>query len=169
MKIQKRDVEVRRLGQILIDEGYVQRSSIEGFLRATVSDALFDLLRWDEGSMRFEPGEACEQQSLGVSLSVDEVLSDVAKKLEMWERISQEIPTDDTRFLIAPAPGAAASDIHVQPREWMLLCHLHGSRSLRELVESTGYGDFETALTLFSMYEAGLVEKVGPAGERIGR
>jgi hypothetical protein len=169
MKIQKREVEVRKIGQILVDEGYIQRATLDGFLRAAVSDALFDLLRWDEGSMRFESEETCEEQSLGTSISVDDALADVAKKLETWERISAEIPTDDTRFLIAKSPGGATGEIHIQPREWMLLCHLHGGRSVRELVDSTGYGDFDTAVTLFSMFEAGLVEKVGPAGERIAR
>jgi hypothetical protein len=47
----------------------------------------------------------------------------------------------------------------------MLLCYLHGSRSVRELVELTGYNDFETARILYGMYAGGLIQKVGPAGE----
>jgi hypothetical protein len=56
-------------------------------------------------------------------------------------------------------------EIHLKPREWMLLCYLHGSRSVQELVELTGYNDFETAKVLYAMYSGGLIEKVGPAGE----
>jgi hypothetical protein len=100
-------------------------------------------------------------------VSVDEALADVAAKLEAWEKISAEIPSDETRFSLSNRPSAGAGDIHIQPQEWKLLCHLHGGRSLRELVDSTGSGDFDTAVTLMGMYEAGLVEKVGPAGERL--
>jgi hypothetical protein len=49
----------------------------------------------------------------------------------------------------------------------MLLCYLHGGRSVRELVDLTGYNDFETARILYGMYAGGLIEKVGPAGERL--
>ena len=57
MKIQKRDKAKRRLGQILVDEGYVEAAVLEGFVLDAVADALFDLLRWEEGEMRFEPDE----------------------------------------------------------------------------------------------------------------
>jgi hypothetical protein len=47
----------------------------------------------------------------------------------------------------------------------MLLCYLHGGRSVRELVDATGYNDFETAKILYGMYSAGLIEKVGSGDE----
>ena len=66
---------------------------------------------------------------------------------------------------MSSSPGQKPMDIHLKPREWMLLCYLHGSRSVSELVELTGYNDFETARTLYGMYAGGLIEKVGAAGE----
>ena len=56
-------------------------------------------------------------------------------------------------------------EIHLKPREWMLLCYLHGGRSVTELAELTGYNDFETAKILYGMYAAGLIERIdGGAG-----
>jgi hypothetical protein len=43
----------------------------------------------------------------------------------------------------------------------MLLCYLHGGRSVRELVDLTGYYDFETAKILYGMHAAGLIERLG--------
>ncbi len=167
MKIQKKDKAERKLGQILVDEGYLESSVLEDFVREVVADALFDLMRWEEGELRFEPDEVVADADLGITVPVDGALADAARRLEMWNRIREKIPSLDTRFAMSGTPGGKSGDIHLKPREWMLLCYLHGSRSVRELIELTGYSDFDTAKILYGMYAAGLIEKVGPAGERL--
>lgn len=165
MKIQKKDKATRRLGQILVDEGYLEAAILDAFVREQVSDALFDLLRWDEGQLRFDADESVADADLGIAVAVDAALADAGKRLEMWNKIKEKIPDLDTRFAMASGPGSKSIDIHIKPREWMLLCHLHGSRSVADLVELTGYSDFDTARILYGMYASGLIQKVGPAGE----
>jgi len=165
MKIQKRDKAMRKLGQILVDEGYVESSVLERFVLEQVADALFDLLRFEDGDLRFEPDESNVEADLGITISVESALADANKRLEVWTRIRDKIPSLDTRFAMASSPGTKSTEIHLKPREWMLLCYLHGGRSVRELVELTGYNDFETARILYGMYAGGLIEKVGSAGE----
>ncbi|HSK47572.1 MAG TPA: DUF4388 domain-containing protein [Coriobacteriia bacterium] len=168
MKIQKKDRAGRKLGQILVDEGYLDIAVLEDFVREQASDALFDLLRWHEGTLRFESEETCAEADLGIGVSVDEAMADAGKRLELWHRILEKIPSVDTRFEMSALPGVNNLDIHLKPREWMLLCYLHGGRSVRELVKLTGYSDFETARILYGMYANGLIEKVGPSGEKLG-
>jgi hypothetical protein len=167
MKIQKKDRVDRRLGQILVDEGYLEADYLERFVREQIADALFDLLRWDEGELRFESDAPCAEADLGLSVPVDTVLDDAEKRLEMWHRIREKIPAGDTRFAMASEPGMKPVDIHLKPREWMLLCFLHDGRTVDELVEQSGYNDFETAKILYGMYAEGLIVKVGPAGETL--
>jgi hypothetical protein len=165
MKIQKKAKADRRLGQILVDEGYLEADVLEAFILEQISDALFDLLRWEDGDLRFESDEHCDDVDLGLAAHVDTVLADAEKRLETWKKIREKIPSLDTRFAMAAGPGQKPMDIHLKPREWMLLCFLHGGRSVHELVELTGYNDFETAKILYGMYAGGLIVKVGPAGE----
>ena len=165
MKIQKKDKATRKLGQILVDEGYLKAAVLEGFIREQISDALFDFMRLEEGELRFESGELCLDVDLGLAVEVDAALADAGKRLALWNRIRDKIPSMDTRFAMAAGPGQKPVDIHLKPREWMLLCFLHGSRSVAELASLAGYNDFETAKILYGMYAGGLIVKVGPAGE----
>lgn len=165
MKIQKKDKAGRRLGQVLVDEGYLESAVLEAFVAEQVSDALFDLMRWEEGELRFEPDEGCGDADMGIAVAVDTVLADAGRRLEQWNRIREKIPSMDTRFTMAASPGTRSAEIHLKPKEWMMLCYLHGSRSVAELVELTGYNDFETARILYSMYAGGLIEKVAAEGE----
>jgi hypothetical protein len=166
MKIQKRDKADRKLGQILVDEGYVDSEVLEALVSEQVTDALFELLRWDEGELRFEAEEHRTDVDLGLALRVDDAVAEAEKRLEAWERIREKIPSLDTCFEMSASPGLKPMDIHLKPREWMLLCYLHGSKSVSELATLSGYNDFDTARTLYGMYTGGLVEKVEPAGEQ---
>lgn len=160
-KIQKKERAGRRLGQILVDEGYLDGAVLETFIHDQINDTLFDLFRWEEGDLRFEPDEACDDEDIGISVSVENVIMEASRRLELWDRIRQTIPSMDIEFVMASTPGDASMEIHLKPREWMLLCYLHGGRSVRELIELTGYDDFETAKILYGMYSAGLVERLG--------
>ncbi len=48
-KIQKKEKAGRRLGQILVDEGYLDGKVLETFIQDQINDTLFDLFRWEEG------------------------------------------------------------------------------------------------------------------------
>ncbi|MHB8966477.1 MAG: DUF4388 domain-containing protein, partial [Coriobacteriia bacterium] len=162
---QKKEKADRRLGQILVDEGYLDAKVLENFIQEQINDTLFDLFRWEEGQLRFEADETAEEEDIGVSVSVENIIMESSRRLELWSRIRQKIPTLDTEFVMASAPGDKSMEIHLKPREWMLLCYLHGGRSVQELVQLTGYNDFETARILYGMYAAGLIERVGNDAE----
>lgn len=164
-KIQKKEKANRRLGQILVDEGYLESKILENFIQEQINDTLFDLFRWEEGDLRFEADETCEDEDIGISVSVENIIMESSRRLELWNRIRQKIPSLDTRFIMASAPGDKSMEIHLKPKEWMLLCYLHGGRTVSELVELTGYNDFETARILYGMYSAGLIERLGSPDE----
>jgi hypothetical protein len=159
-KIQKKEKADRRLGQILVDEGYLDAKVLETFIQDQINDTLFDLFRWDEGQLRFEPDETCDEEDIGISVSVENIIMEASRRLELWSKIREKIPSMSTEFVMAAAPGDKSMEIHLKPKEWMLLCYMHGGRSVRELVELTGYDDFEVAKILYGMYAAGLIERV---------
>jgi len=144
-----------------VDEGYLDGRVLEAFIQEQINDTLFDLFRWETGELRFEPDETCDEEDIGIAVSVENIIMEASRRLELWGRIRQKIPSMDTEFVMAGAPGDKSMEIHLKPREWMLLCYLHGGRSVRDLVDLTGYNDFETAKILYGMYAAGLIERLG--------
>lgn len=164
-KIQKKEKAGRRLGQILVDEGYLDSKLLENFIQDQINDTLFDLFRWDEGDLRFEADENCEDEDIGIAVSVENIIMEASRRLEIWNKIREKIPSMDTAFTMAVTPGEKSMEIHLKPKEWMLLCYLHGRRTVRELIELTGYNDFETAKILYGMFSVGLIDKVGDPDE----
>jgi hypothetical protein len=157
-KIQRKEKAGRRLGQILVDEGYLEESVLQSFVRDQINDTLFDLLRWEEGELRFEPRDKCEDEDIGVSVSVENAILEAARRLEQWDVIREKVPLTGTRFKMAPAPEDRSVDIRLKPEEWMLLRSLHRGRTVPELMDFVGVSEFEIARILYGMISAGLVE-----------
>jgi len=106
MKIQKKDKAGRKLGQILVDEGYVESAVLEEFIREQISDALFDLMRWEDGTLRFDSDELRADIDLGLTVTIDAVLADAGRRLETWNKIKDKIPRRWTRASrCRPTPG----------------------------------------------------------------
>lgn len=168
-KIQRKEKQQRRLGQILIDEGYIDAKVLEGFIQEQIHDTLFDLFRWEEGEYDFAVDEVPEAEDIGISVSVENIIMEGARRLELWNRIRKKIPSLSTRFRMADAPAEKSVEIHLKPREWMLLCFMHGDKTVEELVEATGYNDFEVSKILYGMYAAGLIERVDDEAEGTDR
>ncbi len=145
MKIQKKDKADRKLGQILVDEGYLDADVLENVrARADRRRALRpaaagrrraalrvrrDLFARPTSACRFRWTPCWPMPRSGFRCGA---------------AIREKIPSGDTRFAMASEPGEKPADIQLKPREWMLLCFLHDGRSVDELVEQTGYNDFET-------------------------
>ena len=158
-RVENADGVGRRLGEILVDAGAVQRAVVEDFLREQIADTLCELFRWEEGWMSFETDEADVDQDCGFSATVESVIAETNRRLEQFDEIGLHIASSRARFVMSAAPAERTSEIHLQPSQWTLLRHMHVGRGVRDLAEATGGSYVGTAQALFGMIEVGLVEQ----------
>lgn len=148
----------RRLGQILIEEGYITESVLEAFVNEQIQDTIFDLMRWDEGEFDFEAMPEAVEEDIGLSVSIENVVMEGSRRLEEWNRIKKKIPSMDVVFKMATAPGEGTFEISLKPIEWQILLLTDGSRSVAELAQATQRTDFEVARIVYGLLSAGLLE-----------
>jgi hypothetical protein len=159
LDIQKGEpIEGRRLGQILVDEGYITDKVLEAFVQEQIQDTIFDLFRWDEGDFDFEPLDAAPEEDIGLSVSIENVVMEGSRRLEEWTRIKKKIPSMEIVFKMATAPGEGTFDISLKPTEWNLLLKVDGTRSVSELAREMSRTDFEVARVVYGLFSAGLLE-----------
>jgi len=148
----------RRLGQILVDEGYISHEVLESFVSEQIQETIFDLMRWDEGEFDFEATPDIADEDIGLSISIENVVMEGSRRLEEWGRIRRKIPSTDVVFKMATAPGEGTFEISLKPLEWNLLLLVDGTRSIAELAVATDRTDFEVARVIYGLFSAGLLE-----------
>ncbi|MDI6844367.1 MAG: DUF4388 domain-containing protein [Anaerosomatales bacterium] len=148
----------RRLGQILVDEGYITQPVLEAFVQEQIQDTIFDLMRWDEGEFNFEILPEVVDEDIGLSVSVENIVMEGSRRIEEWNRIKKKVPSMDMVFKMATAPGEGTFEISLKPTEWNLLLLTDGTRSVAELARDLGKTDFEVARVIYGLFSAGLLE-----------
>ncbi len=148
----------RRLGQILVDEGYITDKVLESFVSEQIQDTIFDLMRWDDGDFDFEAMPEVVDEDLGLTVSIENVVMEGSRRLEEWSRIKKKIPSTDVVFKMATAPGEGTFEISLKPIEWQLLLLIDGTRSVADLAVETARTDFEVARIIYGLFSAGLLE-----------
>ena len=99
---------------------------------------------------------------VGVTLSVESVIADTEARRSTWETVSQVVPSP--RAVLA-MPVVLPADPEVSREEWSLLALVDGRRSVTELVDLTGSGQYAVVSTLAALVQRGLLEVRAESGE----
>jgi len=142
------------LGRALRDTGGLDEGLLHEIAIEQATDAVFDLLRWSQGDFAFEADQP-NPDDLGISLVVEDVIAEGRSRLETWEALSRVVPSSDVVLSLPLMPAVAETTLIAE--EWTLLSLVDGHRSVTELVDLTGRGEFAVVSTIVSMVERGLV------------
>ena len=122
---------------------------------------MFDLLRWRDGDFAFVMDEA-NPDDVGVTLSVESVIADTESRQSTWDTVSQVVPSPRA---VLSMPVVLPTDPEVTREEWSLLALVDGRRSVTELVDLTGSGQYAVVSTLAALVQRGLLEVRPESGE----
>jgi Domain of unknown function (DUF4388) len=118
-----------------------------------VVDAVFDLLRWPEGDFSFGVDEP-NPDDVGLSVPADQVVTESTTRRETWDAVSRIIPSPD---VILSMPVVVPSDPGISREEWALLALIDGHRSVGDLVEVSGAGQFSVVSALATLVQRGML------------
>jgi hypothetical protein len=144
----------------LFDQGVVDSELLRQAATDQAVDAVFDLLRWGEGDFAFVVDEP-NPDDVGVTLAVESVLADTESRRTTWESVSQVVPSPRA---VLSMPVVLVADPLVSREEWSLLALVDGRRSVAELVDLTGSGQYAVVSTLAALVQRGLLEVRPEAG-----
>ena len=147
----------RRLGDILVDLGAMNRRELERLVRQQVQEVIFELMNWSEGYFSFEetagPRTSAEAS---VRIPTESLLMEAARRIDEWSRIEARVP----HLGVVPRLADADSQhgmLDLTPFEWEVIATVDGTRDLRAIAEVLGRAEFEIARTIFGLTSTGVV------------
>ena len=138
----------------LLDQGAIEGELLRQAVTDQSVDAVFDLLRWQQGDFAFVVDEV-NPDDVGVTLSIEAILADAESRTGSWESVSQIVPSADA---LLSMPVVLPADPQISREEWSLLALVDGRRSVAELVDLTGSGHYAVVSTLAGLVARGLLE-----------
>ena len=146
-------VESARVGgSVWMDAGRVAGFDV-GSCR-TIADALFTLLRLQEGNFYFR-AESTEPSRPVPEQDVAPLLEEAEARLAQWPAISAVVPSLAAELSLSPS---LATPVTLQPAQWQLLASVGGGRSASLVLEDLELGEFEGCKELAELVDLGLVK-----------
>jgi tetratricopeptide (TPR) repeat protein len=152
------DAPDRRLGQLLVDLGYVEEDTLGRYIVRQIHEAVYHLFTWNRGSFYFEGGKTPGSGEILISASSESLLLEGARRVDEWSVIESLIPSLDLVFAPDRAPGEREE---LTPDQQDVLPLLDGQRTVKDVAAVGGISEFDTAKALYRLVRAGLARQVG--------
>ena len=172
IQIQAKTENSRRLGEILISRGFIDRADLQAVIRQQVEQLLYSLLGWTSGSFKFYEDQFPTDEEITVDLSVENVILEGLRRADEMNMVKETLPDLDLVYTISAAQGGRSRDVSLQSDEWNIMALVDGHRTLNEVTERSHLDREETLKKLARLKLAGLItktekpqEKAAPGGE----
>ena len=155
----------RSLGETLGTIGAIEADKLQKSARAVLTEDLCSLLVRAEGSFRFREGDPParvfdpEERRLNLSLPMNPVLLEAARRKDHWELVRRAIPSDSMHFVAVDRERVPEGVDHEEVAR-QLLARLDGSRSVAEVVSTFGVHSFLAHCTLAQLIKERAVRTV---------
>jgi hypothetical protein len=143
-----------RIGEILVAEGSITAPVLSAFMREQIQDRVCDLLASAEGEFSFEAAEVPAEFDIGLSMSMENILMESARRLE-----AARVPSDMVCRMSAGQPDGTF-DIALKPDEWRVLLSMDGTHTIAQAAAGLGLPESDVARTVGGLLAAGVLESV---------
>ena len=153
--------DTRRLGEILVSLGSLNRRELERQVRLQIEEVVFEIMSWREGYFSFAEGRARRIPAEATGrIPTESLLLEAARRIDEWSRIQTRIPHVGMVPVLAPVEEGTGSRLDLLPAEWEVLAAIDGDRDLRAIARVLERSEFEVARTAFGLESAGVVTLV---------
>ena len=150
----------KRLGEVLVDQGSVTQETLEEYISVQIHEAVYKIFEWSEGTFEFEPDVMPEENVFLVSVSIDALLMEGARRVDEWSVVEKKITSMDLIFSLERNP-LEDEGLDLTEDQKRIIPLIDGKRSVMDLVEESGLAEFDTGKALYGLIQAGFAVQVG--------
>lgn len=147
----------RELEDLLLNGRYLEADELAGYVERQILDDLTRLVRWEDGSYRFDPHTRWNAPPI-VRLSIEGAMMEAARRVDEQKRFVQ-VFRDPYQLLGVrdlPDPNEPLSE---EERE--LFGIIDGQHTVQEIVEAAPLSEYEAYEALFRMLQENWIEVAG--------
>jgi hypothetical protein len=186
---------LQRLGYLLVKQRLISEDDLREALRVQVTQIVYRLFRWREGSYRFTPLEHLEyDREHFIPVSAETILMEGARMVDEWPIIERKIRSAHMVFHKTPAAasldgpveslvdtdidfsldgdeadgaGGSGGELRISPDEREILRLVDGRVTVQGIVDGSPQGEFDVYRILYELLSRHLIEEV-PMSPAVG-
>lgn len=147
----------KRQGTILVELGYLTPKDLVLGVKAQVREIMYSLFQVEYAEYEFHEGPLPTREVITLQMSMGNLLYEGMKRINNVVRIKRDMPEMNTVLKLNDDPESIFQDIVLTPRDNAMLAMIDGTKTIKELIDSTPTATFEAMKTLYILYFAGFI------------
>ena len=165
---QKKSGEGARIGTILLNEGAIDRGTLETAVREQIQDAAFDFFSWSDGEFEFGADEHVTDEDIFVEMNVENVIMEGCRRIDEWELIFEQLGSlERVPHLAYSEHVAQRGELTLTAEEWRVMVHIDGRVDVNTILRDCGLDRFHGAKVIYGLFSGGLITVSEPVIEGI--
>lgn len=152
-----------RLGTILVAMEALNRGTLEAKIKHQIKESIYAAIGERAGRFRFFRELELEDEDILVSMDVEHVILEGARRIEEWSQIKDVIRSYHEVYVINPNPAAGGS-VKLSPSEWRVVSLLDGKRDISSIAEEAGMSRFEVCRVVYGLINTNMIRLTAPDG-----
>ena len=155
----------KRQGTILVELGYLTPKDLVLGVKSQVREIIYSLFLVDDAEYVFDEGELPTREVITLLMSMGNLIYEGIKRINNVVQIKREMPDMDSVLRLREDPESFFQDIVFSSRDKAILTAIDGTRTVKDIIDSSSATTFEAMKTLYVLYVAGFVEEQEKPGE----
>ena len=147
----------------LLGSDEVEPAAMQEYLRDQIVDSVSTLMRLEEARFTFD-NTLVHEEWTGPRLTTGELLEEGRRRLREWQVVTTHVPALDVPLVLVPSLPGEHKEVTLSRAQWQVLSLVDGRRSVIDLVDLTGTGEFATGKLVAELVAAGLIEARSSVG-----
>ena len=149
----KQETDKRRLGEILIGDGFLTEEQLMKTLRSNAEAHLHDLFLWPDGRFDFDDADVPKETPSDLRIELRPILEEGRHRRERWRKLRERFPTSEMTFKAGGDAGEMKNPARREVHE--LACQ---GKTLGAISLEARRPQYDTALLLSGLLDDGLLE-----------
>ncbi|MFO7838021.1 MAG: DUF4388 domain-containing protein [Desulfosalsimonadaceae bacterium] len=146
-----------RLGKTLVEKGHVSSEALNQFLLKQAENTVYNVLLWDSGEFEYNDAPLNLGGAVEYKLDAADILLGASRRIDAIGIIRKQIP-DDAAILKIAGDMDRAGERGRNADEEKILALIDGNRSVRQVLDKSGFDDSAAYRLLYSLISSGKVE-----------
>jgi len=146
------------MGKVLVDTECITLDNLKKYSTQQVEDILYDMLLWKHGRFEYKDAQFSLERMVISQLSPMKLILEASRRIDEMSVLTDLISSENLVFKMSGK--TQEEEIKLNANEWRILSLVDGIRTVRELVDQSGYDEFAVYKILYSVISYGLVEKI---------
>jgi hypothetical protein len=183
LEIQRRTL--RRLGDILIERGYLKNADLKEFARLQTTETMYKLFHWDSGTYNFESEEVTYDKESVEPIRSENILMEGFRMVDEWPMVRKKIASYEMTFKrvnelplipkIITTPTAEGDEVdgafgeaveekrakgpkNIGRNELLVFKLIQYGHNVQKLIDLSRLGEFETCKALLNLINEGYIK-----------